>query len=81
MPEDCVAQRQPLVKCYSQNIVQSSCTTLDDEIENTPNLALCADLFVALESYPDQAYTNVHNVIEKHFPNRNTLFSHYQMKN
>ena len=56
-------------------------TTLDNEIENTPNLALCLDLFVALESYADQAYTNVRNVIEKHFPDRDKLFSHYQMKN
>jgi hypothetical protein len=56
-------------------------TTLNDEIENTPNLALCMDLFVVLESYANQAYTNVRNVIEKHFPEHNKLFSHYQMKN
>ena len=56
-------------------------TTLDDEIKNTPNLSLCLDLFVALEIYPDQAYTSVRSVIEKHFPDRKQLFSHYQMKN
>ena len=34
-----------------------------------------------LESYTDQAYINVCNVIENHFPDYNKLFSHYQMKN
>ena len=71
----------PLSSEVIESLHNPSHTTLDDEIKNTPNLLLCLDLFLMLESYLDQAYTNVCNVIEKHFPDRNQLFSHYQMKN
>ena len=50
---------------------------LDNKIENVSNLEICLDLFVALKSFSNQAYTNVCHVIKKHFSERNKLFTHY----
>ena len=67
----------PLSSEAIESLCNPSHMTLDNKIENMPNLSLCLNLFVVLESYLDQAYTNVHSVIEEHFSDCNQLFFHY----
>lgn len=71
----------PLSSDTIETLHNPPCSTLNKEIKNMPNLALCLDLFIALESYADQVYTSVCHVIEKHFLECERLLSHYQMKN